>query len=248
MHPSKSPIEVSVIIPVLNEAANLPRCLAAVRAGGDDNVEIIVVDGDSSDSSVSVARTGGAAVLHSPVCLRAAQMNLGAAKARGDLILFLHADTLLPTGWLQAMRSAFTRRPDSVGGAFRRRFSPGSPWLTVNCILADWRGRLFGWFLGDQAMFVRREIFAALGGFAPLRTCEDIDFSIRLARCGSTTIARAVVVSSGRRFLARGGFRQTLADFGHVWRFLRARDTFLDTEHQEHASVSSRQTNPRAWE
>jgi len=210
---------ISIIVPVWNEAAQLPASLGSVGAL-DESVQLIVVDGGSTDDSLAVARHRGAETLVSPVRQRAAQMNLGAGSANGDVLLFLHADTRLPANWRNVLASEIQRDAACVGGAFRRRFDSASLVLRITCRLAAWRGSLFGWFLGDQAMFVRRDIFRALGGFAPLQKCEDLDFSIRLKRAGPCRLLPATVISSGRRFEERGPLRQTLRDFVVASRFV----------------------------
>lgn len=210
---------VSVIVPVLNDGAWLARRLAPgeVRAG---SAEWIVVDGGSSDNSASIAMRGGARVLHAAKRQRAAQMNLGAHAARAPVLLFLHADTRLPDDWLRTLMTRLQAEPALVGGAFRRRFDRPSAWLRATCVMADWRGRCWGCFLGDQAMFVRAAVFSALGGFRDLDQCEDLDFSLRLARIGRTCLLGPAVLSSGRRFAARGPVRQTLADLMTACRFM----------------------------
>ena len=113
--------EIAVIVPTWNEAAQLPACLDAV-GGGDAAVEVIVADGGSTDRTAEIARAWGARVVAAPVRQRAAQMNLAAAGARGRVLVFLHADTRLPAGWVAELAGALDRDPGLVGGAFRRRF------------------------------------------------------------------------------------------------------------------------------
>jgi rSAM/selenodomain-associated transferase 2 len=213
-HPS-----VSIIVPVWNEAAHLPICLSSIGAYGPQ-VQVIVVDAESNDGSPMIAQAAGAMVLSSPVRQRAAQVNTGAGRADGDVLLFLHADTQLPTDWLPALRNTLASRTDVLGGAYRRRFDRDSIVLRITCQLADWRGRLCGIFLGDQAMFVRRDAFIALGGFKPFSPCEDLDFSIRLSRLGRCCLLPATVHTSARRFEARGPVRQTIRDFITASRFI----------------------------
>lgn len=215
-----SPMRVSIVLPVWNEEASLGATLRSVGtplAG----VEVIVVDAMSADASVAVARAHDARVFVSPIRQRAEQMNLGVQHAMGDVLLFLHADTHLPAGWRSAMADAFEADPRLAGGAFRRRFDRRSLWLRLTCRMADWRGRRWGLFLGDQAMFVRAGVFWALGGFNPAARCEDLDFSWRLAHHGRTRLLVPVVLSSGRRFAARGPVAQTCADLATAWRCLR---------------------------
>jgi rSAM/selenodomain-associated transferase 2 len=210
---------ISIIVPVLNEAEHLAATLASIGSP----VQLIVVDGGSSDDSAGIARCAGAEVIASTVQQRAAQLNFGAERATGDVLLFLHADTRLPQDWSVFLRNALARDPHCVGGAFRRRFDFGSRFLAVTCALADWRGAIFNVFLGDQAMFVRREVFRTLGGFAPLQRCEDLDLSMRLARTGRCRLLPATVITSGRRFQLRGVVRQTLHDFVVAGRFVAGR-------------------------
>lgn len=213
---------VSVIVPVWNEQVALPGCLRAVGLGRP-GVEVIVVDAGSSDGSVGVALRHGARVVPSPVRQRAAQLNLGAAKAQGKLLLFLHADTVLPHSWLAVLEAAFAPGGETVGGAFARRFDSPSWWLGFTAWLADWRGRWTGIFLGDQAMVVRRSVFRRLGGFAELDACEDLEFSARLARAGRTVLLRPAVRTSARRFARRGPVLQTFRDLAQATRFFTSR-------------------------
>jgi len=215
---------ISVVIPTLNEAACLGATLEAVFSTAPAS-EVIVVDGGSDDATPAIAMAAGARVLLSPERGRAAQLNHGAAAAHGDVLLFLHADTILPVGWAAAVEGALAADAKCVGGAFRRRYVPGSRFLRATCALATWRGRWAGWFLGDQAMFVRRLVFVELGGFARLSACEDLDLSLRLARRGQTALLGEFVLTSDRRFRRRGAWRQTGADIATTWRYLRERGT-----------------------
>jgi len=210
---------ISIIVPVWNEAANLLSCLSSIGEH-DPQVQVIVVDAESTDGSSMIAQAAGATVLSSPVRQRAAQLNAGAARAAGEVLLFLHADTQLPKDWLSTLRNTLASRTDILGGGYRRRFCADSIVLRITCRLADWRGRLFGVFLGDQAMFVRRDPFVALGGFKPFSRCEDLDFSIRLSRLGRCCLLAATVHTSARRFESRGPVRQTIRDFITASRFL----------------------------
>jgi len=215
-------IAVSVIVPVWNEQADLPACLRSVGLGRP-GMEVSGADGGSSDGSVGVALRHGARVVPSPARQRAAQMNLGATQAQGAVLLFLHADTMLPRNWPAVLEAAFAAGSDVVGGAFARRFDSASAWLACTAWLADWRGRLAGVFLGDQALVVRRAVFRRLGGFAELDACEDLEFCGRLARAGRTVLLRPAVRTSARRFARRGPVLQTIRDLGQAVRFFTSR-------------------------
>ena len=154
----------------------------------------------------------------SPVSQRATQMNLGARKALGDVLLFLHADTLLPATALECIESRL-RNPGVVGGAFARCYNPASAFLNATCFLGEMRSRISGWFLGDQAMFVRREVFERLGGFRDYDLFEDLDFARRMRREGRVVTLRPPVISSARRFTEDGAIRKTLSDLWLTFRY-----------------------------
>src|SRR5688572_3431513 len=204
---------ISVIIPTLNEAGNLPRSIAAVRANAPDasTCELMVVDAGSADRTCELAQTLGAVVLESAVAQRATQLNLGARRATGEILLFLHADTLLPPEGLARIEQALTQ-PQVGGGGFARRFDSPSQFLRLTCLLAEFRNRTIGWFFGDQAIFVRRPLFFQLGGFRPIDPFEDLDFSRRLGATSKLVTLRPPVLSSARRFHRAGPFARTLAD------------------------------------
>ena len=189
---------ISVIIPTLSEADHLPATLESVIRAGR-SAELIVVDGGSADGTIAIARGFGARVLETKVRQRAAQMNLGAFQSRGETLFFLHGDTRIPQTAFAAVHS-WMRHPRAVGGAFARRFDHPSYFLKLTCRLAEWRGRLNGWFLGDQGIFVRRTTFEHLKGFPPWEIFEDLEFSRRMAGEGKVRLLHPPVLSSGRRF------------------------------------------------
>ena len=208
--------EISIVIPVANEAGELPACLA--RIGGVPN-EIIIVDAGSEDATAAVAREAGCLILAASERQRARQMNRGAAQARGRILLFLHADTWLPPGALGKILAAIDRG-GAVGGGFSRRYRSRSLTLALTARLATVRNHLFGWHLGDQAIFVRRDVFSALGGYRDLPIFEDLDFSRRLRARGRTVTLTPSVSSSARRFTEAGPLRRTLADLRLTSRYL----------------------------
>jgi rSAM/selenodomain-associated transferase 2 len=208
---------ISVIIPTLNEAELLPITLERVQANKAKH-EVLVVDGGSSDETVWLATKSGARMIRSDRSQRAAQMNLGARQAEGDAYFFLHADTWIGSDTLDRIGQALGQ-PLVVGGAFARRFQSRSPLLRLTCIVSEWRSRLFGWYFGDQGIFVRRRTFERLGGFADLPLFEDVDFSRRMARVGRVVTVRGNVVSSARRFASRGILATTVADGWLTFRY-----------------------------
>lgn len=213
---------ISIIIPACNEAAHLPATLASVRAQTAQHA-VLVVDAQSADATSALAEEGGARVLASTRRQRAAQMNAGARAAGGEFLLFLHADTLLAPGALTKIVRAF-RDPATLGGGFARRYDAPSAVLRLTCALAEVRTRCFGWFLGDQAIFVRRSAFEELGGFREWDIFEDLDFSRRLARAGRVVTLRPPVISAARRFATRGAMRTTWSDLLLTARYALAKE------------------------
>lgn len=201
-HPDLRP-RLSVILPVLDEQARLGTRLRelGVMEGID---EVVVVDGGSRDDSVAIASSfPGVRVLRAERG-RASQMNAGAAVARGDVLLFLHADVSLPVDAAAHVEQVLADERN-IAGAFRTwTVADDRPWLLAPLLhLSDVRSRLTRHPYGDQALFVRREVFEELGGFPDQPLMEDYEFSRRLARRGRIGLARARVHVSGRRFIAR---------------------------------------------
>jgi rSAM/selenodomain-associated transferase 2 len=196
------PLRLSVIIPVLNEEKAIESCLQRLQTYAP-HAQIIVVDGASGDRTVELARQfGDVQVLEAPRG-RAPQMNAGAEIATGDVLLFLHADVELPPSAPRLIASAL-KRPGVVGGAFRTwTVSEGRSPLKFLLHLADLRSRYSRSPYGDQAIFVRREIFQRLHGFPAQPLMEDLAFSQRLHGLGRVEILPASVRVCGRRFLAR---------------------------------------------
>lgn len=171
-----------MIIPTLNEAENLAGVLAALMP--EEDHEVIVVDGGSDDGTDTIAIEAGARVITSSSAGRAHQMNVGAAEAEGEVLFFLHGDTVVPVGALGLIIDAL-ENSEVVGGGFLREFDSDSQWLGLTCRLADWRSENLGIFLGDQGIFVRQNIFKEMGGFDEnLSRCEDLKFSIKLRKQG----------------------------------------------------------------
>jgi rSAM/selenodomain-associated transferase 2 len=209
-------MKISVIIPTLNETRELPETLA--RLNGAD--EIIIADGGSDDGTADLKN---AIVVKAPRG-RASQMNAGAAIATGDVFIFLHADTWLPSGAFDNIAAAM-RDWKIIGGAFERRFRTRSLFLKITCALASIRNHTIGWHLGDQAIFCRADVFRALGGFSNLRAFEDVDFSRRLGRNGKLVTLQPPVLTSPRRF-GEGAFKRTAKDLLLTARYLLHPDAF----------------------
>lgn len=198
-------LTVSIVIPTLNEASVLPATLRRV-ASQPGPKEVVVVDGHSTDGTAEVAQRMGATVFQTPAG-RAVQMNRGAEHSRGDALLFLHADTLLPTDGLTAIRDALAE-PATEAGTFRLRFARETPLLQ----LYAWTTRL-PWIriaFGDRGLFVRRSTFEAVGGYPEWPIFEDLELADRLDQRGGFRFLDDAVLTSPRRFEANGTVRQQL--------------------------------------
>ena len=208
-----------MVIPALEEEA---RIAAAVRSARAPGVEVLVVDGGSADATAERARAAGAAVVESPPG-RARQLGLGAHESQGQVIVFLHADTLLPEGFADRIRRAL-EDPRVVGGAFRLRFDERSG--ALRCV--EWGARLRGaWFglpYGDQALFVRRAALDGVGGVPQAPIMEDLDLVRALRRRGRLAILPEAATTSARRYVAGGVFRTMLRHWGAVVAWLLGLD------------------------
>lgn len=206
---------VSIIVPALDEAGGIAVALGAlapVRAAG---AEVIVVDGGSRDATVAMC-TGLADRVIAAKRGRARQMNAGAALAQAPVLLFVHADTALPAGAVDALLAALDS--GAGWGRFDVRIAGRSRMLPVVAALMNWRSRATGIATGDQAIFVRAALFREVGGFPDQPLMEDIELSSRLKRTGPPACLRARVTTSGRRWEQRGVWRTVWL----MWR-LRAR-------------------------
>ncbi|TDN38461.1 glycosyltransferase [Hymenobacter sp. UV11] len=195
---------ISLIIPTFNEAATIGPLLAYLRAEIDDSTELVVVDGGSTDPTPRLAAEAGARVLASTRKGRAAQLNYGAAQASGDILYFLHADSHPPPGFERDIRRAVAAGAGS--GCYRLAFDHGHWFLRLNAWMTRWPVL---WFrFGDQSLFVRKKLFAQVGGYREdLLVMEDQEIVERLQRAAPFRLLPRAVVTSARKYLVNGVFR-----------------------------------------
>jgi len=211
---------VSVIIPTLNEEEWIAGAVESAFAAGVN--EVIVADGGSDDRTTRHATAAGSRVLLSER-MRAKQSNLGAHAAKHDTLIFLHADTRLPSGAAEAVEQALQR---ADFGGFRIRFIEASRRLAFAAAAINFRTRISRCPWGDQAQFIRRETFLAAGAFKEMPIMEDYELAIRMKGRGLTTILPMTVTTSGRRFLRKGLVRTA----AHNWRTVIAYRMGADVE------------------
>ena len=209
-------LTLGVIIPVFNEAACLEQCLSEILRRHDFD-EIIVVDGGSTDASVEIVcklMSFGAPDARAVPCLfqaargRAKQLHAGAQAAATDVLLFLHADTALPPDAIQQIGHAI--RCGHLWGRFEVQLSGRNFLLRIVERLMNWRSAFSGIVTGDQAMFVRRDVYRLLGGFAPMALMEDIEFSGRLKWLAQPARLPGPVITSSQRWEQHGVIRTIL--------------------------------------
>jgi len=202
---------LSIIVPVLDEASSIEATLAAVQPLRSRSAEVVVVDGGSRDATRSLALPLADRVIDAPRG-RASQMNAGARAGSGAVLLFLHADTLLPEG-----AADLVQRLDASGrewGRFDVAIAGADPLLALVALLMNARSRLTGIATGDQAIFVRRAAFEAVGGFPEIPLMEDVALSKKLKRRSAPLCLRERVLTSGRRWERHGTLRTILL----MWR------------------------------
>jgi rSAM/selenodomain-associated transferase 2 len=199
-------------MPCLNEAERIAEALHALAPLRRRGTEIIVVDGGSADDTVSRARAGADFVLSAPRG-RASQMNFGAERARGDVLLFLHADTCLPQRADELIVEGL-HESERTWGHFDVTIEGRHPLLRVIATAMNLRSRWTGIATGDQAIFVAREAFARAGGYPGIALMEDIALSAALNRAGPPLCLRHRVRTSGRRWEKHGVLRTVLL----MWR------------------------------
>jgi rSAM/selenodomain-associated transferase 2 len=201
---------LTIIVPVLNEAAIIATALAALAPLRARGAEVIVVDGGSHDGTPRLAEPLADRVLSAPRG-RGAPLNAGAAAASGDAFLFLHADTTLPDNADQLIEAGLAER---AWGRFDVRIAGQHKLLAVIARMINWRSRATGIASGDQAIFVSRAAFLAVGGFPDLPLMEDLAISKRLKRLCRPYCIGTPVITSGRRWEHNGVLRTTVL----MWR------------------------------
>jgi rSAM/selenodomain-associated transferase 2 len=217
---TRSPL--SIVVPVLDEAAAIEATLAALAGARASGAEVIVVDGGSRDATRALAAPLADRVLQAPRG-RASQMNAGARVARGEVLLFLHADTVVPPSAFDALERELARSR-RAWGRFDVSISGTDPLLVLVALAMNARSRVTGIATGDQAIFVRRDAFERAGGFPEIPLMEDVALSRALKRQGPPLCLRERVVTSGRRWERRGTLRTIVLMWRLRWAFALGAD------------------------
>ena len=196
-------MKISIVIPTLNEGERLERTVSQLRLGASD-IEIVVADGGSSDGTQSAARRLADTVVETEGLGRAYQMHQGALAAGGELLLFLHADTQLPSGWPAALRTAWASSSRPGATAFRLGFDRDETVYRLIAALGHLRSRWTGVPHGDQAIACRRQDYLRVGGFPPTPLMEEYFLQPKLAALGPVITLNERVVTSTRRYERNG--------------------------------------------
>lgn len=210
---------LSIIVPTLNAVSELGATLGAIGTGGGLQIELIISDGGSRDGTVALAMGEGANVVAGPAG-RGRQLARGARQAAGGWLLFLHADTHLPTDWADIVAKHIADSPDAA--AFHLAFRNSSAAARRVAGWANFRTRAFGLPYGDQALLVSRALYDEVGGFADLALMEDVDMARRLK--GRLQLLPAAVTTSAARYEAGGWLRRGALNLSLLIRFLLGAD------------------------
>jgi len=215
------PAQLSVIVICFNEAASIARTLAPLDVWRKRGAEVIVVDGTSQDDTVQIASPHANRVVVVSTG-RATQLNAGAAVAEGQILLFLHADTITPNEADLIILSRISQAHNPLAwGRFNVRIEGQSRWLSMIAFMMNWRSRITGIATGDQGLFMTRTAFDAVGGFALQPLMEDIEISQRLRRLTRPICLPQKVTTSGRRWETRGVWRTIVLMWSLRWRYWR---------------------------
>ena len=226
------PVSISVVIPVFNEAAHIERCLSAIPVGVPV-CEVIVADGGSTDETVGLARAKGARVIHSEKG-RGIQIAAAAQAAKGDVLLILHADSMLRAGAAEQIIRALSAAPDAAGGCFGMAFEGGGIATRWIASLNNLRAMVTGIAFGDQAQFVRAEALRRIGGVPALMLMEDVELSLRLKSAGRVVYLGQGVRASGRRWQRGSCRRNFLMVVGLFFRYLLKRGLGLNPDERRY--------------
>lgn len=201
---------IAIVIPTFNEADNIVATLLPLQQWRQQGHQIIVADGGSDDASIELARPLADLVINTAKG-RARQMNSAAQQAHGDVLLFLHADTLLPDNASELIQASLQTKQ---WGRFDVRLSGKQPLLRVVERMINWRSRLSGIASGDQAIFITQTLFHSMGGYADIPLMEDIDISKRLKHHGRPACIKTKLTTSSRRWEQNGILKTILL----MWR------------------------------
>lgn len=198
-------MNISVVIPTLNESANIAQLIKFIREfGGAEIIDIVVSDAESADNTCDLASAAGAIVLQCPRLGRAAQMNFGARQAKGDILYFVHADVQLVPGFVQDIKDSVDKGFDA--GCYRYRFDSDKFMLKMMAFFTRFDGIMCRG--GDQTLFVKRKVFETLGGFDEYYSImEDYDFILRLRRNHKFRIIQKDIIVSARKYETNSWFR-----------------------------------------
>jgi len=202
---------IAIIVPVLNEAENLPALINQLSKLNQSEVEIIIVDGGSTDTTLKLLANMNLSAISAPRG-RANQMNAGALHSHANILMFLHADTELPANAVKAVEAAI--KEGAFWGRFNVRISGKHPMFKIIAMMMNWRSRLTGMVTGDQVIFIRRELFNAVDGFPEQPLMEDIEISKRLRKISRPACLPETVITSGRRWQKHGVWKTILL----MWR------------------------------
>ena len=201
--------KISIVMPVLNEAAQLANTLRHLSISNQE--ELIIVDGGSIDNTMSIAREFTGKVYETKTG-RASVMNYGAGKAEGGILLFFHADCVLPDNAFRIIRETLDNHRVSAGAFLLGIDHPGLKFRLIE-FGANLRSRVSSIVYGDQGIFLTKETFDKIGGYAEIPLMEDIEISQRLKKCGNVVLLKSRVKASARRWLKEGAVYTTLRDW-----------------------------------
>lgn len=199
--------KISVIIPVINEEKNLIKLFSNLVQ--KQEIEFIFVDGGSNDNTVNLIKKAGFKVILSPILRRSYQMNLGAKKAQGKILLFLHGDTILPDNYDQVIINT-VQKNNFIAGAFKLKIDNHKPLFRFIETLINWRSQYLSLPYGDQGIFIPKQIFDGINGYKDLAIMEDFDLIKRVKKIGKIYIVNASVITSARRWEKVGIVKTTL--------------------------------------